>query len=462
METSNPIENEPIPPTPNASERITRAFLRNPYPLSEAGLSLRQQAESVLATGDASMLDELGNSLPTVESPHLDLFADLKTTPAEDTEFFGKDLSDIQVTKGCSHKCDFCAAGATTSVQKMPFAGILKIAEKKVGLEGELERQEQQLRKDMLINIYNADPNFDPVKALAEHEDNNDSLWKSNPEMKLAPSFLMFLEERYPRIAEAYKTTYVNSEYSRNPASIKLSQKDLVGAIHTDYIPRHNYRNYSITNYYDSDPFDYQDSSFPHRDGTPADYGDVVKALASETRPIHITTAGWSRKNKIAQRAAEKIVAFSKRDRLRRINQPRISVNMYEQSAKRDYETYLADVQNAIQTLAGIPGGLEVLLFGDENDPTNKDFIVKVVHPIEQMQIQGVKISRPPVSLYSGPMAVENSADDHHDVMACMPGYHIWPDGSVNYQKPSSEIYQLEVAKGTRPTPIGKNIFPTS
>jgi hypothetical protein len=415
----------------SAHEKIAKAFLKQRYPLTEEGLTLRREVEKTLASGDRARIEMLRDRLPTVEKPHLELFRDLEIPKEREEELFGRDLANVQVTKGCRHKCTFCAAGAASKVEVMPFPAVLKVAEKKRERDRLVEEAWQRW-----------------VKLIKDKTGFDLENWTG--------SFLVneVCEKEFPSFPGADLIAVEEFDEMTFPASrSRLLQQ--------------------IENYYDSDPFDYRDAAFLHDDGAPADYGDVCVSLASRPRPIHITTAGWPLNDHVAQRAAEKIVALGKKDE-RLLLEPRISVNRYEATARRDLKRYLADMENVIQTLTEIKP--EVLLFYEKNDLKDKEFITKVVKPIQKRALEDRRVMPPrkahggqvAVSLFSGPMMDEPMREDHHDVMACMPGIHIWPDGTVARQageiwipdKSGSSAKHKAIPTGSRPTPTGDNIFP--
>src|SRR3989344_2247641 len=238
-----PIISEPAPIPPDSSEKIARSFLRNNYPLSEEGKSLRMRVETALESKDSGMLTELKTELPTVESPHLQLFSDLETTPDEDTKYFGRLLTDIQVTKGCSHKCDFCAAGAAASVQQMPYAGILKIAEKVKDEETTLMSQEKRLVEDFRNNITEVVPDFDRRKVQQEYyaylQGFSDQELDENKQLSTSE----FIKQRYPLVYAVYEKTYMNSPYSTNPSAY-LSPEEIILDFTLGEAPNKNIKRY--------------------------------------------------------------------------------------------------------------------------------------------------------------------------------------------------------------------------
>ncbi len=423
--------------TDMSAHRLANAFLHQRYPLTKDGEELKAQVKQIATNNNPQELNRLTPLLPTVENPRLELFKDFDLTPEQERSLFGLGLETIQVTKGCRHKCDFCIVGAEAKVQTMPFAAVLKIAEKMP--EG--MREADNLWRSWITSV-KEDTGIDFTKV------NSSEVASLNDEKS----------EFSLKIREAF---------SRHPISDVVHKQlwDVRFLLHPGNLLRHH-----ITNFYDSDVFDYRDTTFPHADGTPADYGDVIKALASRMRPIHITTAGWPRADKVAQRAAEKIVSM---DGYRELtSQTRISINKFEYRAKRDLEEYLEDMKNVIYTLRRLVP--QILLFYEKDNPEDQEFIKKVIEPLTEFIDEGIDgflatgfhgdniklgtIVAPRISYFSGPLADEEHKDDHHDVAACMPGTHIWPDGTIAIQK-KDPGKPWNALRGSRPTPTGEKLY---
>lgn len=422
-----------------SKERIAQAFIRQHYPLTEEGQRLKQEVEQALRDTDVVALEKLGRVLPTVENPRLELFQDLELSPEEEERVFGPDLANIQITKGCRHKCTFCAAGAAAKVETMPFAAVLKIAEKK-------QKWDKRLQEawDSWVSLVREKAGFDL----------ND--WSGS-----LPDNVLLLYEKEYQAHPLRRFVKLEKPFDKPTKLTDIGQK--------------------ITNYYDSDPFDYRDPTFLHEDGTPADFGDVFLTLASRQRPVHITTAGWPETDRAAARSAQKIVKACKGNP-DLVFHPRISVNEYEMTARRDPDRYREDMKKVIVALDAVEP--EVMFFIDrdlDTNDVNMDFRNKVLEPLKD-SIRGREAKGAyfltydySVSHFSGPMADERFKDDHHDVMACMPGVHIWPDGSVNEQgksrwvrvksKPaagqqlSQRVREKVIPEGSRPQPIGLRLY---
>lgn len=221
------------------------------------------------------------------------------------------------------------------------------------------------------------------------------------------------------------------------------------------------YRTHKIFNYYDSDPFDYRDATFCHIDGKPADYGDVVRVLGSEERPLDIITAGWGLNDAVAQTAAKKLVDLF-RVNTRLFNQVQISAHSYEKTAREDLDLYFKQIQDVAFRLRGLNPNIR--FFTTDGVVEDMDFKKMIVTPFRKLVddinggLDGVKYSYDCVSRFSGRLVEDIRRDTDIDVMDCMPGIHIWPNGDIAIQQVADVKVQVE--KGHRPQALGVNIFP--
>ena len=405
------VGENPFTPHPEQREKelpvefkIAKALLYQKYPLTEVGKEIQKRAKGIVDRlknnpADQKALDELKDlksDLPTVESPHLELFEDLQIDQEQEKEVFGIGLANVQITKGCRHQCSHCAAGAEKNVQIMPFPAVLKIARK-------MREQEK--------------PNLEAWKA---YYDEIGGVGKERLEED--KEFMTFLKDQFTKFE-------------------------------------------SITNYYDSDPFDYRDTTFLHEDGSPADYGDVVKVLASTERRIEFTTAGYPISDSVAQRGAEKIANMGPL-----VEGLRVSIHPYEKGTSySDPEVYRKNMERVIKTLEPVRPTIifihEPLNKSQAEQERDKDFKDRAIEPLYEIVRslnlstygglkRGVDLSR-----YSGRAESAEKRDnnyDNYDVMSCMPGVHILPDGSVLRQSSETDI---RLGKGLRPQPIGKQLY---
>ena len=424
------------PPEESSNEALIKEkFLKISYPLSEEGEVFKKEVEA----GTARVED-----IPTVENPRPELFKGLELSEQKLAEIFGEELSNIQVTKGCRHKCTFCAAGAVETVQTMPYPAIVKSAEQKQKAEEKMKQVAEDYFKALeegtgysieeIRNIRNGKVGFTEETNLIS---------KKCAEIFAEHPFLEVYRKLKPQAVVSFEKTVKDFG--------QPSTASFLDAVPVDYKDLHFGSIFGkVTNYYDSDPFDYKDKNFLHEDGSPADFGDVARLLATPIRPLHVTTAGWSATDKVAQSAAEKFAAMD----VNCIEDTRLSVNQYEVRARKDFDTYLEDTKNSIRTLARL--GLQVILFDNTQDPKWTELLEKIKAYTEEFDL--VYHTRARLSFYSGPMKSGVSEDDHHDVMACMPGYHIWPDGTIGKQA-RSETDRFVAPRGSRPSPIDLKLW---
>ncbi len=493
QETARPVKTE----TNEAPlTKIAASFALQRFPLTEAGEALRVETERALATNNQAALEALADELPTVENPRLELFGDLR--PENERGEIFRDIANIQVTKGCRHACDFCAAGAEKTVEIMPFAAILQIREalleheaKIPGALAELERDQRALQASIDTNV-------------------NRLLWALERRTRLAIAELPSAGERaketqtlqawLKQVSTVRKTcrgsflTYevmlhgIMETVRDNPHSqlvhglhettsaflaLKASMDDWYASRPCSKVLRREglepmadeTRYHSLqTHFYDSDPFDYRDARFRHADGRPADYGDAVMALATEYHPVHITTAGWPKKDKVAQIAAEKIVEHARRFP-ERFTSTRVSVSPYEITARRDLEQYLSDIENTITTLARMPRGVTILFFipGEAHPawPMFQKVLLPAMRQLEAALPGRVRLNFPMTSDFSVPEEFSDTSTSQHDVMACMPGTHLWPDGTIARQRllpfgGHALSRDQQAPTGSRPLPVGR------
>lgn len=482
--------------------KIARAFLMHKYPLSEKGEELRTRVEPIMEVLQqrpmdkkaGKELDKLVSELPTVENPHLDLFRDFDLSPEQEVEYFGKELACVQVTKGCRHQCAHCAAGAEKNVKMMPFATVLKIVGR-VDLQDQLQNQlwnvyfnwkkavarmmSKEAGKEILSNIsiasmsllHSLETEYPMVRNGADYQSLKDILrypeWTSIRvnawHQKYAPNLrnifcqnpdvLETIDTIDKSLIEFHKKKYELPEWDALCRSQdKLTAEQMEKVIENGSLIG-NFQ--SVTHYYDSDPFDYRDTTFLHTDGTPADYGDVMNAFTTTRRTTHITTAGWPLSDAVAQRAAEKISAIPKGI----IPHARISVHPYEKGTSHENpEKYQKDMENVLRTLKPIHP--EILFFNEPLKKGHEEFITRALSPLYRLASEelGLRTSdwRRRISRYSGRAVGASPQTEDFDVMACMPGIHIWPDGTIALQ--DKDVFKNR-KKGSRPTPIGKKLY---
>ncbi|PIZ71000.1 hypothetical protein COY07_05785 [Candidatus Peregrinibacteria bacterium CG_4_10_14_0_2_um_filter_43_11] len=361
------------------------------------------------------MLD-LVSLLPTVENPHLELFEDFDLDPEHEETFFGMDLANVRVVKGCGKRCLHCIV-PDLNIERMPFPAVLRNAER-------VKRFNEKVRS-LVVDV------FQQIESETGYKIGDfDRFW---------PCFDSVPEEDRQKVISVYRAHPIQSVIPWRDDFIEYPQIFFVSR---------------LANYYDGDVSEYRDTAFLHEDGTPADYGDVFKAFNHPLRPVEFTTAGWSRTDRVAQRAMEKIVLLLQRDpRHGRSNLVNISVSRFPYMAQRGYPQYLEAMKNVIRTLA--PLNPNINLFDSPDDPENADFIAIVVEPllmfIESLSTEShFTFKSAVVSKYAGRMADGNHEEDEDIAGFSMPCYHLFPDGTVAHQT---------LGKGNRPTPIGERLY---
>ncbi len=456
--------------------KIAKAFLYQKYPLTEKGRQIQQKVQEILSklkqdSSNTEALDglrELKLHLPTVENPHLDYFEDLHVSPKEERELFGIELANVQITKGCRHQCGHCAAAADKKVEIMPFPAILKIAQKMHQQEGVVEKAYQDYR-DVMLRLFKDEEFRAFLAEIIKGWGNREII--NGREIDDAERFFWYINDGF-----GYLKTEDREKFAKflDKVNTKPEVKHFFEVInlprHLKNLPKHFHfgeifnlkktgplKLVEIENYYDSDPFDYRDTAFLHEDGLPADYGDVVKAIASQRRKVHITTAGWPLSDKIAQRGAEKLSSSS----AHLLATPRISVHPYEKGTSHgDASKYRESMERVLKTLA--PTKPEILFFKEPltDSPEELEKVEKfkkeALDPLYKLckeldlPIKGTRLSR-----YSGRAESADKKEKEHDVMSCMPGTHILPDGSIHKQS----LYVYYEDYGQRPEPSGKKIY---
>ncbi|MFH1077947.1 MAG: hypothetical protein V1745_01525 [Patescibacteria group bacterium] len=483
-----PEQNPFRPPETKESERkvelkIANAFLHQKYPLSEKGLELRERLVPLVETLKRNAsdpeaggeFDKLASGLPTVEEPHLDLFRDFDLTPEEETRIFGPELACVQVTKGCRHQCSHCAAGAEKRVQIMPFAAVLKTAEI-VKHQSELTSELWHELKDTLPKfLSDAEIQSQAEKVRAHAKSSIDSVAGLNSAKGVKEIINRSVQWmiRISNDVDKKKTRKSEEDEFRlrqeigtmmkmmhaRPEWKKLESKvGNLGARKIFLWDGASDPKFIMTNYYDSDPFDYRDTTFLHVDGAPADYGDVVKVFDGAKWRVEITTAGYPLQDSIAQRAAEKIAAMPTAT----FYNFRISVHPYEKGTSHgDPATYVGGMENVIRTLAPMHPGIVIFpkaLKGKLDESMDQAIleIYMLAYFTYMLDVRGWdQNTYQPPSRFSG-RAVEFERDESDiDIMACLPGSHIWPDGTVARQ----DIEDEAVKKGARPKPVGKKLY---
>ncbi len=516
-----PEEPEPRPETERRVElKIAQAFLKNKFPLSEEGEALRRKVDAAVKAyerGNQKELDLLREQIPTVERPRLENFADFQLNQEQKLVVFGPELACVQVAKGCRHQCEHCAAGAGKKVEYMPFAAVLKIAEelkknegkdivffeewKKQAIEflqqGVVGEEWKRLKEERGAYYKYAEDDFALLARLCE------DCWSRSQDAACSQT-----EQRALQLYEAIRDQFKEDVKLLEDTGLVrpyLGRQERGTNVPGDYMEPFGSVDTKphLTHYWDSDPFDYRDTTFLHEDGTPADYGDVFLAHMPVTSDIEITTAGWPKNDAVSQRAAEKVVRaiqpfLERKEQIKdedgiirgerserlRTDHVRISVHPFERGISHgDMVRYREDLENVLRTFADIKPGLVFIQSDDKK--VQEQFIEEVISPLAErirdlpdvaqdfdaiLKKKGkVEVYQKwiPVSHFSG-RAKEETAEKQWDVLSCMEGIHLRPDGSVEKQEASLIHYDSgsnqeqagwQVAQGTRPKPLGFSLY---
>lgn len=429
--------------------RIAKAFVRQRYPLSEEGQELRQETLSLVAIGKIPA--KFAKKLPTVEKPRLELFADFDLTPEQENEVFGWELSTIQSHYGCTHQCEQCYKNAPHRLSIMPFAAIGKIAAKKWKYD-KLGAREWLAWEEFLRQKGVVDLRTEPMEKFLETATDSE--------------LLSFLE----RIMAKWKEFDPKTLRMRVPFKTSLLpevlRKKCVNMVPFNISSIINF----VFNYEGNDPLEYRDSLFLHKDGTPADYGDVFKLMSSFIRPVVFTTAGWFPEDKVACRAIEKIIKICKQDKFVNSGDNRISISYGERHFLKDPEAYFDQVEAMIRQAAPIKP--MVSLYYEKRNLRQKylSFLLGDVYVKMMKEEFGIKhedqVMVTPISHLRGRAAT--GADFRKrdwDPDQNVDGIHIRPNGEVSKKAPfgwrtrkrkNGEIeHFFGVPKGSDPEPTG-------
>ncbi|MDD5438289.1 MAG: hypothetical protein PHC70_04040 [Patescibacteria group bacterium] len=497
--------------------KIAHAFMFNRYPLTEEGEAFKKEVAQALEEykkEDKKLLESLKGRLPTVEQPRLELFEDFNLTPEQRLANFGPQLACVQVTSGCRHQCEHCADDAGKKVQNMPFVAVLKVAEELK--KANIERQKLFPEWRELV--------LDCLRDGSQKE--------KMKELKAQPLFKEIIDKRWERPAENDEYEMLNRCYNSRPLKddsesrkkqmMEINQlaHEIFLNIRQELLPKRKlledaaileiYEGFDqmwrsgifypssfdganipeiLHHYFGNDPFDYRDTSFLHEDGTPADYGDVFLAHVPVTEAISITTAGWPKDDKVAQRAAEKIIRFmtplyeARQEALKkgggtitgkgpRHDYFRISIHPFEMgTTKGDMIKYKENMENVLKTTDPIDPSINFI--ETENKGRHDEFVRQVIVPLSLSLKETINVSKDfnsllgdqkwagwtPTSHFSGRAEDDLPHEKEWDVMACMMGVHIWPDGRLARQGEGGIEHSSTLPPGTRPKVLDYRLY---
>lgn len=467
----NRVEQKAFPET---SVRLAMAFIKQKYPLTLEGQLFKSQVTDLIINDDFAGIKEIEAMLPTVENPHSEYFADFELDKEEILKYLGfNGLQIFQTTKGCLHYCKHCCFAAGQKVEIMPFAAVVKFAEISHGLEEEARAAYNEWL-DYLANLIGSEfLEFREVsQAYIENRTTLDDLnfYKDLIWEMLCAKFGSPEQTKntlYQIYQESHIATYfpVPAEYLDNTDFDDFTYQSYSQCLYGSHNP--NFDDIAIVNYFDNDVFSYRDANFRHEDGSSADYADVFMTIATELRPIHITTAGWFLNDAVAQRAANKLVAHLK-EYPEHLAYIRISISPYERVAVQDYDLYFKMMINVIITLKDLCP--EVIFETDERmEPTQAlAYQQKVLDPLRAIINDlnkdvpddefwnKVKINdKWTISYFSGRMASDDAVDDPYigipSEFNILHPYIVQPDGLILEDK--------NEYKGQLPTSTGKYLF---
>lgn len=426
--------------------KVANAFLRQRYPLTECGQELRNEIQALVTAGRMPVV--YLDLLPTVENPRPELFKSFNLPMAELSKILGWGLQVVQTSKGCTHHCKHCFLDSSRQVSMMPYPALFKIAQVKRAIDEFAVMSHREMKRALIDKGAIAD-DFDIEKFFdgASIEDLNQLTTLANEDWKGR------CEIAWPHSLPEDKISVVSKDWFIQCCA--LSRNSLMRI---------------ILHYADNDPLDYRDYTFLHRDGTPADYGDVFQLFATQIRSVEITTAGWYPEDKVASRAVSKIIEYcqGKEGLLRYL---RISVSAYERTAVDDFEAYYLNIKRMLKVLAPLSPG--VAIYYDLEGKMRKEDADSLGLELEKYmqeilptkpQIECEQISR--ISGRSAQMLGQDPND--HDPYDAVGGYVISPNGEVLHKpdlvwvkqdKVDVREYNLVSPRGSIPEPTGLRLY---
>ena len=330
--------------------KLARAYIRQKYPLTETGMELQDRTIAALRLNDLAILDQLAQyCLPTVEEPRLELFEPLNIPSELKPILFGCDLNTIQTHQGCTWQCTHCAFSTPNKIDTMPYPAVLQIGQKKASFEDSLQNGKLDWLYSVHVksnittyNMYNpSEADIARMKAGGAAQ-----LYLTNPLSKLIPP-------------EAFEMGFPveNSDFELDP----------------------------VLTYYDSEPLEYADLNFFHHDGRPANFGDVWKAIATTSRTVSITTAGWRSGN---INAIDSIATLN--EMKNKIGAPpiifRLSVNQFHPIARESYSSYLLFLQRIYETIKSLDPQFSIIV--PKDDMYDANFVRMVVEPFQKYVVE--------------------------------------------------------------------------
>ncbi|MFA5811025.1 MAG: hypothetical protein WC956_01680 [bacterium] len=153
--TPAPLATESKPPIAQLKNGH-RILSRYETLLSQKGCALKEEAEALLSrtrggadpsADDHYAIGDLLSRLPTVKTPHLELFRRPSIEPFEMSLRLKDPFYVLEINEGCENGCTFCDAFTPRQTRFMPYPMILGLAESIRAING-----------DLALNCGNSDP----------------------------------------------------------------------------------------------------------------------------------------------------------------------------------------------------------------------------------------------------------------------------------------------------------------
>lgn len=435
---------ESAPTSERITEKIAQAFMKNRYPISERGRALQHQVEQImLITNDRerqSKLLRLRSELPTVETPHPELFEELEISADDNETIFGFDLDLVTITKGCTHGCTHCTVDAKKLSPEniMPFMAIIRIAEQKRKFEDVSHAAWQSWYDDTAAER----------QMLSQAEATNDPIRIKQTKTTIR----LELEKKFHghKISEHFST--FGPVLARSP--------DVMRSLYLTF---------------DGEPSDYRDETFLHEDGTPAHWGDVFTTLSTPLRSVSFSTAGWPETDRSAQVGAEVIVAALQKDaRLKDVLA--ISLNPYDRYYKKNSAAYGRAMEKIIRLFG--PFKPTLLIRGEIGDENFDRFFQEIYTPLVFMYLDEFVHEQADIAAMQRSLRatqVRFGKTSHFHGRAFLPGHetdpdplldsagvHIWPSGVVAHKEHNQSAKMFRPGRGVKgvyPQATAKRIY---
>ncbi|KKQ37226.1 MAG: hypothetical protein US54_C0040G0002 [Candidatus Roizmanbacteria bacterium GW2011_GWA2_37_7] len=326
--------------------KLARAYIRQKYPLTGRGMELQNQTKDALCQNDLARLDQFAQyCLPTVEEPKLELFEPLNIPKEFESLVFGHDLNTIQSHQGCTWQCTHCAFSTPNKIETMPYSAVLQIGQKKALFEDALrERMGNWL---YTVHVRNEISNYNMYNPTQNDIDR----------MKAGGAAILFFNDPLSKLLP--------------PDTFKMGFP----------VEKSDFELDPVSTYYDSEPLEYMDPNFLHKDGRPANFGDVWKALATTSRTVYITTAGWRSGNMNAIDSIGTLIDMKKI-----LGAPsiifRLSVNQFHPIARKSYSSYILFLQRIYDTIKSL--GPQFSIIVPKDDMYDEYFVQNVVGPFQK------------------------------------------------------------------------------